>query len=253
MAGRDGRAQAPWAPASGLTSGKVFGRSVAQPGSAPASGAGGRRFEPSHSDQKPFLPCGEASTGRVNQHGSVNGGRRFGPSGPFAFLRYAHASLRGGFAAQGDQANPFTPTNSWITPNGGLGPLAQLVEHLPCKQDVIGSIPIGSTISIRLQGRMPRLARRGEKSVASAGVTGSGGLGSILGRLTGRQHGPCGCRAQAKSPSVRRQSQSHVLSRVGGHDRARRSAEARENRADGVPPASPAPISRRVIPAGMVS
>ena len=67
---------------------------------------------------------------------------------------------------------------------------------------------------------------------------------SILGRLTGRQHGPCGCRAQAKSPSVRRQSQPHVLSQVGGHDRARRSAEARENRADGVPPASPAPFRR---------
>lgn len=33
------------------------GRSVAQPGSAPASGAGGRRFESSRSDQNPDFSC----------------------------------------------------------------------------------------------------------------------------------------------------------------------------------------------------
>lgn len=38
-----------------------------------------------------------------------------------------------------------------------LGGIAQLVEHLPCKQDVIGSNPITSTRGRTLPGAYPKI------------------------------------------------------------------------------------------------
>ena len=51
--------------------------------------------------------------------------------------------VRGAVGAKVNGSTPFRPT--FILNNLIIGAIAQLGEHLPCKQEVIGSIPIGST------------------------------------------------------------------------------------------------------------
>ncbi len=51
---------------------------------------------------------------------------------------------------------------------GGIGAVAQLGEHLLCKQGVVGSIPISSTRLRVGTGRLPALGWPGDLSVAGA-------------------------------------------------------------------------------------
>jgi hypothetical protein len=160
-------------------SGHAKYRSIAQLGSAPALGAGGRGFESRCSDQ-----CNSSLHASPSRSGGI--GRR-------TRLKIVRETV---------------PVR--VRPPGPCGGIAQLGEHLPCKQGVVGSNPSTSTMFLdssavehptvnrRVVGSNPTRGANvapiaqlvecihGKDEVTSSSLVGSSRIGPMVKRLRHR-------------------------------------------------------------------